>query len=338
MILVITAKRDSHIGAVARYFDEAGVPWVRLNTEDLATNVQLTISPAEAKGTLLVRDSGKTINIEDVGAVWYRKPDPVSTTHFSTLEPAAREYVDAEFGELLLNLYSLLQHTPWINNPFTTRIAHRKMLQLRTATRVGFRTPRTIITNNPETALAFAESLPGDVAVKSLGAITVTAPTDGGEAMQYGLFTRRVTLAELQTVKDTIRYLPTAFQEFIEKQYELRITVVGSRIFACRIESRGDDLTADDFRFDTTGLRHSPHECPELEGRLLAYMQEFAITFGCFDIMVTKAGDPVFLECNVNGQWQWVENMTGLPIGRAIAQELLSAHDHGTTRNGTSGR
>lgn len=326
MILIITAKRDSHIGAVAQHFDEVGVPWVRLNTEDFATNVDLTISPTAGNGTLRVRDSDKTINLDEVGAVWYRKPDPVSTTHFSNLEPAALEYIDAELGELLLNLYSLLQHIPWINNPFTTRIAHRKMLQLKTAASIGFRTPRTIITNNPETALAFAESLPSDVAVKSLGAITVTAPTGGGEAIQYGLFTRRVTLPELRTVKDTIRHLPTAFQEFIEKQYELRITVVGSRIFACRIESRGDDLTADDYRLDTTRLRHTLHECPELEEKLLSYMRAFGITFGCFDIIVTKAGDPVFVECNVNGQWQWIQNMTGLPIGSAIAQELLAAH------------
>jgi glutathione synthase/RimK-type ligase-like ATP-grasp enzyme len=212
------------------------------------------------------------------------------------------------------------------------------MLQLRTAASVGFRTPRTIITNNPVTALAFAESLPGDVAIKSLGAITVTAPDGDGGAVQYGLFTRRVKLAELRTVNDTIRHLPTAFQEFIEKQYELRITVVGSHIFACRIESRSDDLTADDYRFDTTRLRHSPDDCPELKDRLLAYMRAFGITFGCFDIMVTQAHEPVFVECNVNGQWQWVENLTGLQIGRAIAQELLTAHDRQATRNGTSQR
>jgi glutathione synthase/RimK-type ligase-like ATP-grasp enzyme len=142
----------------------------------------------------------------------------------------------------------------------------------------------------------------------------------------------------LRTVNDTIRHLPTAFQEFIEKQYELRITVVGSHIFACRIESRSDDLTADDYRFDTTRLRHSPDDCPELKDRLLAYMRAFGITFGCFDIMVTQAHEPVFVECNVNGQWQWVENLTGLQIGRAIAQELLTAHDRQATRNGTSQR
>ena len=31
-----------------------------------------------------------------------------------------------------------------------------------------------------------------------------------------------------------------------------------------------------------------------------------------------------------NGQWLWVENLTGLPIGRAIADELLTASGAGT--------
>jgi glutathione synthase/RimK-type ligase-like ATP-grasp enzyme len=330
MILIITSKQDGHIGAVSRYLDTAGVPWVRLNTEDFATNVELSVSPASGSGKLALRDSGKTIDLEDVRAVWFRKPEPVSVSHFLDLDPGALDYVEAEFTEILLGLYSLLNHVPWINDPFKTRIAHRKMLQLRVAAKVGFTTPRTVITNNPETALAFAKCLQGDVAIKSLGAIVVTEEHTGGEAIQYGLFTRRVSFAELESVKDTVRHQPTAFQEFLEKQYELRITCVGSRCFACRIESRSSDLTADDYRFDTKGLVHTAFECPEFEEKLEAYLKAFGLSFGCFDILVTKTGEAVFLECNPNGQWLWVENMTGLPIGHAIAEQLISAHEDGS--------
>jgi len=324
MILVITSKRDSHVGPVAGHFEQAGIPWVRLNTEDFATNVELIVT---ATGILYIRDSGKTIRLEEVGAVWYRKPDPVSIAHFTGLEPGALEYVEAEFGETLLGLYSLLNHVPWINNPFSTRIAHRKMLQLRTAANLGFNTPRTIITNRPEAALAFARALPGDVALKSLGAIVVTQAPSKDELIQYGLFTRRVSLAELQTVKETIRNQPTVFQEFLEKKYELRITCVGDQKFACRIESRADDLTADDYRFDTKRLQHTPQDCPELARRLDGYMRAFGLNFACFDILVTKNNTPVFLEANCNGQWYWIEQMTGLPIARAVAQYLIATQN-----------
>lgn len=326
MILIITSKQDGHIGAVARYFDAAGVPWVRINTEDFAMNIDLTVAPADGYATLWVRDSGRTVDLQNVRAVWFRKPEPVSVSHFTGCDPGALDYIEAEFTEILFGIYGLLRHAYWINDPFSTRIAHRKMLQLRVAANVGWATPRTVITNNAETALDFARRLPGDVAIKSLGAISVSEPSDDGGLIQYGLFTRRVTVPELEAAKETIRYQPTVFQEFLERRYELRITCIGGSCFACRIDSRESDLTVDDYRFDTKGLLHTPQHCPpELEHKLRTYMEAFGLKFGCFDVMVTKSGEAVFLECNPNGQWLWVEEMTGMPIAQAIAEQLMSA-------------
>jgi hypothetical protein len=170
--------------------------------------LRLPYFPAQARGRLLVRDSNREINLEDVRAVWFRKPEPVDVSHFAC-EPAALDYIEAEFTETLLGLYSLLHNVKWINDPFPTRIAHRKMLQLQVAASVGFSIPRTVITNNPETALAFARSLPGDIAIKSLGSVSVFAPSGRDGAIQYGLFTRRVSLVELESVKESIHHQPT---------------------------------------------------------------------------------------------------------------------------------
>jgi len=323
MILIITSKMDGHIGHVTRYLDAAAVSWVRLNTEDIATNVWLTAQPVQNTGTLTIRDSGKTIDLQCVTAVWYRKPEPVTVTHFN-VDPGALDYIDAEFNEILMGLYALLSHAYWINDPFTTRIAHRKMLQLHVANNVGLRTPQTLVTNETDKALAFARDLGGTLAVKSLGAISVTERRGDG-ALQYGIFLRKLSIADLTKVRDKIPHMPTLFQEFIEKAYELRVTAVGRRILSCRIDHRSDDITADDYRFDTKSLTHRAWECSELHTSLLAYMDTFGLNFGCFDILITKTGDAVFLECNPNGQWLWVENMTGLPIAEAIAQKLISA-------------
>lgn len=324
MILVITSKRDSHIGPVASQIHKAGIPWVRLNTEDFANNIEIQLSPTTGIGILYVRDSGKTIDLQQVHSVWYRKPDPVNVSHYS-LEPPALDYVEAELNEVLLGLYALLCEAKWINDPFRSRIAHRKLLQLKIAKQVGFATPRTLVTNNPHAALEFGRSLKSGIAVKSLGAISITQELDGGVHQQYGIFTRRITTEELLKVEDKICHMPTLFQEFIEKQFELRITVVGRQVFACRIESRAD-LPADDYRFDTENVNHTQYDCPELHDKLQAYLNYFGLNFGCFDVLISKTGQPVFLEMNPNGQWLWVENMTGLPISKAIADELCREH------------
>jgi glutathione synthase/RimK-type ligase-like ATP-grasp enzyme len=322
MLLVITSKSDGHIEPVTRHLENAGVEWIRLNTEDLATNVEVNIDPAAARGQMYIRDSQREIALEAVEAVWYRKPDPVRVDHFD-LEGGALDYVEAEYREILDGFYALLTHVPWINNPFTTRLAHRKMLQLHVARRVGFATPRTLVTNIAADALRFADSVNGSVAVKSLGALSVL-DNMGEQDVQYGIFTRRIDRHELHAVADKIGHLPTTFQEFVPKRYELRITCVGRRVFACRIDARAGDLTADDYRFDTANLQHTAIDCPELHDRLGAYMTEFCLNFACFDVIISASGDAVFLEANPNGQWLWVEHLTGLPIGRAVADELLS--------------
>jgi hypothetical protein len=35
----------------------------------------------------------------------------------------------------------------------------------------------------------------------------------------------------------------------------------------------------------------------------------------------------VFLECNPNGQWLWIEDATGLEISKAIAAALIKGND-----------
>ncbi len=321
MILIFTAKTDSHVGSVSRHLDSAGVVWVRINTEDLATNVELTVNPTACNGVLFVRDSGKRIDLSLVTAVWYRKPEPVAVAHLA-VEAGALEYVEAEFTEILMGIYALLKDAIWINNPFTTRNAHRKLLQLRVAAEVGFKTPRTILTNDVDAALSFADQIGADLAIKSIGSLSVSQELDK-QTVHYGLFTRRITREELDAAKDKVRYMPTLFQEFVEKRCELRITCVGEQVFACCIEARSGDVTSDDHRFDTKRLNHSAYECPELHGKLRAYMRATGLNFACFDVIVTNSGDTVFLEANPNGQWLWCEEMAALSIGEAIAAELM---------------
>lgn len=80
-------------------------------------------------------------------------------------------------------MYALLGKAHWINNPFATRPAHRKLLRLKVATEVGFKTPRSIVTNDAEITLRFADKVGADLAIKSLGAISVTQDA-GGQATQ----------------------------------------------------------------------------------------------------------------------------------------------------------
>ena len=51
-------------------------------------------------------------------------------------------------------------------------------------------------------------------------------------------------------------------------------------------------------------------------------MKALKINFGAIDMILTPEGEYVFLEVNPNGQWGWIEKLTGMPISQAIADVL----------------
>ena len=118
-------------------------------------------------------------------------------------------------------------------------------------------------------------------------------------------------------------------QEYIDKQFELRITIVGCEVFACKIDSQcmDEDKGKVDWRqgYDY-GLKHEPFDLPApVADFCRSFLQEMHLHFGCFDFIVTPDGKYVFLECNPNGQWLWIELLTGQKISEAIAECLIKA-------------
>lgn len=72
------------------------------------------------------------------------------------------------------------------------------------------------------------------------------------------------------------------------------------------------------------GLRHSAFELPDrITKQCCRFVRKMGLNFGCFDFIVTPSNQYIFLECNPNGQWLWVELETGLKISEAIADYLM---------------
>lgn len=66
------------------------------------------------------------------------------------------------------------------------------------------------------------------------------------------------------------------------------------------------------------------HDFPaDLAEKCVRLLKELGLGFGAIDMLVDSAGEYWFLENDPNGQWAYVEQATGQPIGKAIA-DLLS--------------
>lgn len=122
--------------------------------------------------------------------------------------------------------------------------------------------------------------------------------------------------------------VPAILQPQLEKDFDLRITVVGKQVFPVAILSQQHAETSIDWRTwdisEGIDLRHEPFDLPtEISEQCLALNRRLGLNFSCIDMVLTKGGEFVFLEVNPNGQWAWIESLVGLPIRDAIIDHLI---------------
>jgi glutathione synthase/RimK-type ligase-like ATP-grasp enzyme len=201
------------------------------------------------------------------------------------------------------------------------RRAENKQLQLKIAREVGLPIPRTLITNEPEAVRRFARECRQGMIMKTLSSFAIY---EQGE--QKVVFTSAVRTKDLERLAD-LRHCPAIFQEQVAKALELRVTIVGDRVFSAAIDSQRSEKTTIDWRRDGLGLidEWEPYRLPaEVEERLLRLMRLLGLNYGAADFILTPDGQHIFLEVNPVGEFFWLEKRPGLPLSGAIARLLVS--------------
>lgn len=117
---------------------------------------------------------------------------------------------------------------------------------------------------------------------------------------------------------------PMIVQREIRKHCDLRVIVVGERVFAAEIHSQEFIETKLDWRRGVgVGLRHVKHALPALiEKYCIDVTYRLGLRFSAIDLVLDVENEYWFLEANPNGQWAWLESEVGLPIAKAIVDEL----------------
>lgn len=323
MILVISTESDGHVGIVGREFATLGAPWVRFDTECFPQQVQLEIEFAQGAfhGTLHFYDNNMTVDFSEITSVWYRRPESPKI-HADVTDPEARQIAEAECRSALRGLWAALHDRFWMSWPMNIRRADQKLLQLRLAAELGFCIPPTLITQNPDHARSFHRKITGAVAVKTLSGIFIEGPP------HRAVYTNLLKDEHL-AVLDNVVVCPTLFQRYIDKAVELRVIVVWDTVFAVEMQTQADPRAMIDWRRGSpVSVPHVPTKLPSvLEERCLRLARRLGLTFGAIDLIRTPAEEYVFLEINPNGQWAWLEGLTGLPIARKIAEVLSNPPD-----------
>jgi glutathione synthase/RimK-type ligase-like ATP-grasp enzyme len=325
-VLIVSTQADLHADVVgAKVADLGGRPF-RLNLDEFPGHYDVTLGfdGRSWSGELVHRPSGQALAVRDVGAVWMRKRAPF---HYGpeALAPQERAYADGEMEHVLLGLLQALD-CYWMSHPRALRAAGWKGEQMARAARMGFRTPPSLVTNRRQALAAFRDAAEDGVVFKSLASADLAADQVAADArIAAGVPTTRIA-EEHEGLLDAIEALPTFFQDHVAKAYELRVTVIGELVFAARIDSQADPRTAVDCRDMSAPIRYEPARLPEdVERRCLDFVHSYDLTFGAIDLIVTPAGEYVFLENNPGGQFLFIEQLVPeLPLSSAVAGLLAT--------------
>lgn len=325
MILIVTNKNDVHPTPVINNLKQQGIPVFRLNTECLLTDYDFNWQCGNNGVDFYIRNriNGMEIFGHDLTAVWERRPELPSTLRHENHHEINRHNLN-EAGEFLSFLLHYISSTFSIGHHLYDRSADSKMTQLQVAAELGMTVPMTIFSNQKSDILEFARKH-DSVVLKQIGNSSLWL----GDECEYLFYASKVSSMQLENQPDDAFSQTVNFvQNYVKKQFELRITVVCDDMFACKIDSQSmpADKGAVDWRqgYDH-GLKHEKYELPTWVASFCKeFLRRMHLRFGCFDMIVTPEGEYVFLECNPNGQWLWIEHATGLKISEAIAYHLAN--------------
>lgn len=324
-ILIISHSGDLHADLVTAILAERDHAPFRINLDAFPRDYQLsqTVQAGQASARVRRLPEGDWLDLRQVGAVWLRKPAEYAYAS-ADLTAQERAYAQLETQQAIFStLYALDCY--WLSHPLALRGAQWKGEQLARATRMGFRVPASVITNVPDEVRALRAAVGGPIIFKAMSTPTLAAEAvEGDERVSRGIGTTLVDDAMLDSL-EAVSELSCQFQEYIAKQYELRVTVIGKRLFAARLYSQDDARTAVDSRDMSAPIRYEACILPDaIQQRCLDFVHSYGLEYGALDLIVTPDGEYVFLENNPVGQFLYVQQLVPtLPLLESVADTLI---------------
>ncbi|OKH99831.1 hypothetical protein A6A06_22480 [Streptomyces sp. CB02923] len=314
-VAIVTNLDDPTADLVIAELHDRGTPLVRFDSGDFPATLTCSAfiggDAEQWRGS--VQTPTRTAELGSIRSLYYRRPSGFSFPH---LGPQDARFTAAQARYGLGGVLASLPDCLYVNHPHRIGDAEYKPAGLAAAAACGFTVPPTLITNRPDDARTFIKQH-GPAIFKP---ISVPLYRIDGKAQ-----TVPVEPVKADEIDDSLAGTMHLFQTQVDKAADARVTVIGNRTFAVRIDS---GLL--DWRTDYSTHTYTPVIPPPDVGRaIFAYLRHFGLVFGAFDFALAPSGEWTFIECNPSGQWAWLEPPTGLPMTAALA-DLLERGTHGT--------
>jgi hypothetical protein len=316
VIVIVAPDGDLHARVVAHHLREMGsevamVDLGLLYEQSRGLSHRLVRKGSHCDRAVIARADGhEPIDLSRASTIWYRRPRLPRPP--ALIVDGDRDFAAGEWSAAIDGLWATCP-ARFVSDPTCQRSAS-KSRQLRIAAEVGLAIPDTLVTSSAADARAFVDQHGGHVIHKAL-----TAPAD------RFLATKRWSDADAAKLDD-LPLAPTIFQEEVRGSIDLRVTMIGERFFAADFPTstlESPEVQWIDNRL-VLDLQYQEHALPaSVEAGLRALTQRLGLSFGTIDMKIDASGAYVFLEINPQGQFLYVEILTGLPLARTLAEFLM---------------
>lgn len=326
VVAIVSYPTDSHAQYVMEKLAKKNIRCVILNIGEFPQEFEIGLTiESDRRNNMCFSLDGEKINSEMFHSVWWRRP--LGAYREESFDPIVK-YVSSESEAVIRSIPDFLPHAVWVSDPSATREAGRKPRQLRIASALGLRIPRTLISNSPESVRNFLlESGTMPLVMKAVNSafIRVNPKAKDTEKMNRVIYTKLVTPEFINANLDHITSCPFILQEAIAKEMDIRVTVVGDRVFAMSIIANmpeGSLETVDWRRMDAERI-YSPHILlDKIASACVSVTKQLGLKFGCIDLGFSEREGYTFFEVNPQGQWLVSEQVLGYPIADAVVDLL----------------
>jgi hypothetical protein len=305
---IFSLKDDLHALAVQHRLQHAfGAECLVVETDDLASSGGLGWSTGDRGGPPVLRSrNGDWFDIGDLDLIWWRRANYPQRGLPPAIDETATQLISNEWRYALVGMLTTSFRGVWVNEPTGVHVTENKLVQLSAASRAGLPIPRTLVSQDPETVRAFCAQQQGNVIVKAVRGLT-----------HQPLRTSFLDIAAMDD--DSIRLCPAIYQEFVPGQRHVRICCFGDRVIAAALDSQ--EL---DWRWNLNNVAFQPLELADaVQRQLRAVLDELGIRMAIMDAKFRRDDELVWLEANPQGQFLFLEGITGLDLLTPFCEFLI---------------
>ncbi len=286
----------------------------------------ISIGGKNKNNTLKVSNDLNPLNLS---SIWFRRPN-------KTTKPFVGEFeFNSKYPKRLFN-YALNQRNTvfWdylgykleSNNSLGSfrTIGLNKPIVLELAQEFGLTIPSTLITNSKDELTQFFETHNHKIITKSIEEIIPDHKSYISEEEYYHFYQITNLLENLVNTPD--QFAPSLFQEYIDKEYEIRTVYFDGKCYSVAIFTQLNENTKVDMRNRMANhySRYVPYQLhSKIEESVLKLMNKLELNFGVIDFIKSTDNQYYFLEINPVGQYGDVSLYCNYGLHKKIAEYLI---------------